>query len=84
VDERGRQLRGDTLLILLNSYHDMLPFVLPSVGPDTSWVRLVDTIEPYVEDTRFGGDAQYPLEGRTLALFALSPERHQRRIQDAR
>jgi isoamylase len=82
VDERGRQLRGDTLLILLNSHHDKVPFVLPSVSTDTAWVLLVDTIQAYVEEQRFAGGTQYPLQGRTLAVFELSPERRQRRAQD--
>ena len=30
VDERGRQLRGDTLLILLNSHHEEVAFVIPA------------------------------------------------------
>jgi hypothetical protein len=45
-------------------------------------VRLVDTTEPHVEEERFSGGTKYPLQGRTLALFALSPERRQRRAQD--
>jgi glycogen operon protein len=83
VDEHGRQLRGDTLLILLNSHHDQVPFVLPSVSRDTAWVREVDTIKAYVDEQRFAGGTQYPLQGRTLAVFALSPERRQRRERDA-
>jgi glycogen operon protein len=78
VDERGRQVRGDTLLILLNSDRGKVPFVLPPISPGTSWVRLIDTIAPYVEEHRFQAGTEYPLEGRTLALFALSPERRLR------
>jgi glycogen operon protein len=77
VDERGRQMRGDTLLILLNAHHEKVPFVLPPISRDTSWVRLVDTIEPHVEECRYASSTEYPLEGRTLALFALSPDRRQ-------
>jgi glycogen operon protein len=83
VDERGRQVRGDTLLILLNSHHDTVPFVLPPISPGTSWVRLVDTVEPHVEESRFAAGAEYPLQGRTLALFSLSPDRRQQRAGDA-
>jgi glycogen operon protein len=75
VDERGRQLRGDTLLILLNAHHDDVPFSMPSVSPHTAWTRIVDTIEPHAAEHRFPGGEVYPLRGRTLALFVLSPNR---------
>ena len=82
VDERGRQVRGDTLLMLLNAHHDEVPFILPSVSNSTAWVRILDTIESYVEDKRFTGGTQYPLQGRTIALFSLSPERRHRRSHE--
>ena len=75
VDERGRPVRGDTLLILLNAHHEEVPFALPSISPNTAWVRMLDTIAPHVEERRYTGGATYPLQGRTLALFILSSER---------
>jgi glycogen operon protein len=75
VDEQGRPLRGDTLLILLNAHHQDVPFALPTISPNTAWVRILDTIAPYVEERRYTGDTEYPLQGRTLALFTLSSER---------
>jgi glycogen operon protein len=75
VDEFGRPLRGDTLLILLNAHHGAVPFALPSISTNTAWVRILDTIAPYVEERRYTGDTTYPLQGRTLALFTLSSER---------
>jgi glycogen operon protein len=83
VDEHGRQVTGDTLLILLNAHHDELPFSLPLVGDDKSWVRVVDTTEPQVEDRRFAGGTKYPLQGRALALLILDGERRHRRATDA-
>jgi glycogen operon protein len=74
VDERGRPVRGDTLLILLNAHHQEIRFALPAMGPHTSWLRIVDTIAPHVEEKRYPSDAAYPLQGRTLALFVLRPE----------
>ena len=48
---------GDTLLILLNAHHEAVPFALPSIGPKTAWVRVLDTIAPHVEERRYpGGD----------------------------
>jgi glycogen operon protein len=75
VDEQGRLVRGDTLLILLNAHHRDVPFQLPNIGENRAWVRVCDTIEPYVEDRRFGGGTTYPVQGCTIALFTLSAER---------
>ena len=78
VDERGRQVRGDTLLILLNAHHDEVPFALPTIADGTVWVRTIDTIEPYVEERRHTGGEKYPLQGRTLVVFVLRSEQRRR------
>jgi glycogen operon protein len=75
VDEHGRPVRGDTLLILLNAHPTEVPFALPSISPHTAWVRMLDTIAAHVEEKRYTGDTTYPLQGLTLALFTLSTER---------
>jgi glycogen operon protein len=82
VDERGRQVTGDTLLILLNAHSEQVPFSLPLVGDEKSWVRIVDTIDAQVEERRFVGGTKYPLQGRTLAVLTLNGERRQRRATD--
>jgi glycogen operon protein len=84
VDERGRHLEGDTLLILLNAHEEAVSFALPSVGADATWVRVFDTIEALAEERRFGSATHYPLQGRTLVLFTLTDERRQRRATDNR
>jgi glycogen operon protein len=78
VDERGRQVRGDTLLILLNAHHEEVPFSLPTSAAGTAWVRVVDTIEPYVEEHSYPGGAKYRLQGRTLVLFVLRNDQRRR------
>jgi glycogen operon protein len=82
VDERGRQVTGDTLLILLNAHYEEVPFVLPRVQRDTSWLRMVDTTESRATEQRFAGNRTYPLQGRSLALFTLNGERRGRRADD--
>jgi isoamylase len=79
VDERGRQVTGDTLLILLNAHYEEVPFALPLVGDDKAWVRVIDTISAHVDERRFAGGTKYPLQGRTLALFTLNGDRRKRR-----
>jgi isoamylase len=78
VDERGRQVRGDTLLILLNANAQEVPFSLPTSAVGTAWVRVIDTIEPHVEERGFHGGAQYIAQGRTLVLFVLRNEQRRR------
>jgi len=82
VDEHGRQVTGDTLLILLNAHPEQVPFILPSVKDDTSWLRIIDTVDGRSTEQRFPGNHRYPLEGRTLALFTLNGERRGRRADD--
>jgi isoamylase len=83
VDERGRQVRGDTLLILLNAHNDEVPFALPTITDGTAWVRTIDTLEAYVEERRFTGGEKYPLQGRTLAVFVLRSEQRRRAADPA-
>jgi glycogen operon protein len=82
IDERGRQLEGDTLLILLNAHFEEVRFVLPSIDAGHEWVRVIDTIESRVPELRFRGGTTYPLQGRTLALFTLETDRRHRRASD--
>jgi len=71
VDDRGRQIRGDTLLVLFNAHAETVPFTLPAMHEQRRWTRLIDTIEWRVAATSYAGGAAYPLLGRTLALFQL-------------
>jgi isoamylase len=71
VDDRGRQVRGDTLLVLFNAHAETVPFTLPSMSGPRYWTRVIDTIEWRVAATSHARGAVYPLQGRTLALFVL-------------
>jgi glycogen operon protein len=78
VDERGRQVRGDTLFILLNSHHEQVEFALPATSEGTTWLRLFDTIAPRVDEQPCAGGEAYPLQGRTLAVFVLTTQGRRR------
>jgi glycogen operon protein len=82
VDERGRQVTGDTLLILLNAHHEEVPFMLPAVNGSTLWLRIADTFDARSPEERFPGNSIYQLHGRTLALFTLNGDRRGRRADD--
>jgi len=82
VDERGRQVAGDTLLLLLNAHYEEVAFVLPPAKTEQAWVRVVDTIDANAAECRFAGGTQYPLQGRSLVLLRLDEERRRRREVD--
>jgi glycogen operon protein len=83
VDERGRLVSGDTLLILLNAYHEPLPFVLPAHRVGVRWEPVLDTRSPNGRPRQRAvrGGAEYELVGRSLALLRLR-RRADRRATD--
>jgi isoamylase len=76
IDERepeGGVIADDTLLVLLNAFHEEVPFILPEAGGDISlWEVLMDTTrpDPPAAATKVYevGD-EYILNGRSLALL---------------
>ena len=73
----GIRKRGDdrTLMIILNSYHDVVEFTLPQITGGSGWMLLVDTNQADgVEDSRFDFDSVYHVTGRSLLLFELEPD----------
>ncbi|MDP8923268.1 MAG: glycogen debranching protein GlgX [Chloroflexota bacterium] len=73
LDEHGDRVQGDSLMLLLNAWHESVPFVIPTVAVPERWEVLVDTVWPelrYGEMICTSGEA-YPLEGRSVALLRL-------------
>ncbi len=70
-DERGRPLRDENFLLLLNAHDDEIAFMLPSYRPDTGWEVVIDTVYPLIHPgvPRQPGGQPYPLQGRSLALL---------------
>ena len=58
VDDKGRRVVGETLLILLNAHHEPLTFTLPAHKRGVRWEHLLSTEGP--RETETGHD----LEGR--------------------
>ena len=70
LDDRGRRITGDTLLILFNSHSDPIPFRLPPHASGESWEAALDTAsEPAM--SRFHADDLYPLQAKSLAVLKL-------------
>lgn len=72
IDEKGQRIAGDTLLILLNAYHDRLDFTLPAHTSEEHWERLFDTAKPKEEAKDFTAEQKYELSGRSFSLFRLA------------
>jgi glycogen operon protein len=74
VDEQGRPITGDTLLILLNAHSAAVGFVLPDAHPGVVWEVVVDTAlagEPGTPERRDVGQG-VPLSARSLQLLRAS------------
>ncbi len=73
VDARGERITDDTFLIILNSHHEPLSFILPAHRPGVKWEVLLDTRTPdgrRLHRPMKGGEA-YNLEGRCVAVLQL-------------
>jgi glycogen operon protein len=79
VDERGEPIVGDTLLILLNAHSDKVPFTLPDLEPDQHWQRVFDTVHATTSERNYRAGGRYPLQGRSVAVFKITPPIRERR-----
>ncbi len=73
----GIRRRGDdaTVLVVLNSHHDVVVFTLPECPGGREWVRLVDTnLDDDAEQDVFACGDDYDVTGRSLLAFMLKPE----------
>ncbi len=70
LDEKGRKVIGDTLLILVNASHVEVPFTLLAYLPGGRWELLVDTAESAEKEFWKGQDV-YPLIPRSTVVFKL-------------
>jgi len=75
VDERGRRIGGDTLLLLLNADELAVTFTLPPAAPIERWDTLFDTADPWEPPRRLRGGDRYELPGRAMAALKLTTRR---------
>ncbi|MGE5545447.1 MAG: glycogen debranching protein GlgX [Solirubrobacterales bacterium] len=68
--EGGLPQRDLPFLLLMNSFWEPVPFILPS--EDHTWEAWVETFDPARDGQRFPGGKPYPLEARSLALLVRS------------
>jgi glycogen operon protein len=71
-DERGRRIRDDNFILLLNSHHEDIPFILPAEPSYARWEAVVDTSFP---DGRgavgrfYSSHGTYPLQKRSTVVL---------------
>jgi isoamylase len=73
VDERGDPITGDCILLLMNAYHEMIPFKLPSRYQGQQWQRMLDTASPKAEPVGCPAGQPYELQGRSMVILRSEP-----------
>jgi len=84
TSERGEPIIGDSLLVLFNAHSDQVPFTLPPLEAGQQWRRVFDTADSSSGDRTCEPGSQYPLEGRSVALFRVVPPVRDRRERPER
>lgn len=70
MDERGEQIVGDNLLLLMNAHYEPIPFQLPPAAYRFPHLELLlDTSEAETETRQVDPKTPYNLQGRSLVLF---------------
>ena len=71
VDERGRPIVGETLLVLLNSQPGRVSFRLPRHKPSERWIPYMDTSLSSVPSEPLSHKDTYALQGRCVVVLIL-------------
>ena len=80
VNERGEPIVGDTLLVLLNAHDEEVPFTLPGLEHEHQWRRVMDTADPRALERAFTAAAAIRSQGRSMAMFKMTPPIRERRM----
>jgi glycogen operon protein len=70
-DEKGEKIVGDTLLVLLNAWHEPVTYTLPEVEWGQEWEVLVDTAG--ATDSKrdlVAGHGTFPVEARSIVVLS--------------
>jgi len=68
-DDRGRPVIDDDFIVLLNSHHEAIRFLLPRLGERDAWQVVLDTARAN-GDALYQGAEQFPrFKARSLALL---------------
>src|SRR5271170_7672602 len=67
-DDRGRPVVDDDFILLLNSHHEPISFLLPRLGDRDAWQVVLDTARAN-GDALHQGAERFPLQARSLTLL---------------
>ena len=65
IVQRGEEA---SMLLIVNGFHDLVNFTLPSLR-DSTWRLLIDTNIEQIEETTFAPGDVYGVTGRSFLLF---------------
>jgi glycogen operon protein len=74
LDDRGRPLVGQTVLLMMNALPDPIPFAVPVLVPKASWRAVLDTSRRRLPRRRFRPGDTYALQPRSMAILQLRPQ----------
>ena len=70
-DERGEPVGDDDFLLLINAYHETMPFQIPGFQGHRRWRVAIDTGDPGMQNSEkhHARGGVIPLQGRSLVLL---------------
>ncbi len=71
VDERGREIKGNTLLVLFNASENIVAFTLPAAESSHHWKEVFRTDSGRTAMKHFHADASVPLQDHSLVVFEM-------------
>ena len=71
ADDYGEPVRDDDFLMLINAYHEVMPFQIPGFQKHRRWKIVVDTNDPRMQNTDkyYARGSVISLHGRSLILL---------------
>ena len=73
LDDHGRRVEGDTLLMLLNAHHEPISFTLPKHA-EGWWDLIFDTALGDADEVLHSVGDVYELADRSMAMFRFCPQ----------
>ncbi|MHB8877858.1 MAG: glycogen debranching protein GlgX [Myxococcaceae bacterium] len=68
-DNQGRLITGDTLLVLMNAFHEPVEFTLPPSKWGPEWELIVDTAHPEPAHGKAAAGGKVVLTGRSMRVL---------------
>lgn len=69
VDEKGKPVLDDHMLLLFNAHHEPIPFTLHTLAGYRDWERVVDTADSKLSTFAHKSGEQYTLPARSMTVF---------------